>query len=242
MGLKGALGKFFRKYFFNPKWRCLLCGREVFEGENFCEKCYAKLPFNDGAICEHCGRKVIAFEPYCTTCKNVLISLDLCRSVFSYEKPISALIQKFKYGNGRYLADYFSECVANLYLKNYLNADGLLYVPMFEKDERKRGYNQSKLLAEKVSLKVNVPLIDCLKKIKETKRQATLSRLERLKNLDGAFRVTDKKSVKDKTLVLIDDVTTTGATAEVIASRLKKAGAKIVYLLTVASTPPIDKY
>ena len=65
---------------------------------------------------------------------------------------------------------------------------------------------------------------------------------ERLKNLKDAFTLADKKVVKDKTIVIIDDVTTTGATAQTIAEKLKKAGAIKVYLLTVASTPPIDKY
>ena len=65
---------------------------------------------------------------------------------------------------------------------------------------------------------------------------------ERLKNLDGAFRVFDKKSIAGKSVLIIDDVSTTGATAQVIAKRLKSAGAKIVNLLTVASTPPIDRY
>ena len=117
-----------------------------------------------------------------------------------------------------------------------------VYVPMTEKALKKRGYNQSKLLAEALSLKTEVPVLDCVVKVKETKRQATLKRGERLKNLKEAFRVCDKKAVKDKTIVLVDDVTTTGATAEVIAERLKSAGAKLVYLITVASTPPIDKY
>jgi competence protein ComFC len=113
---------------------------------------------------------------------------------------------------------------------------------MTEKSEKRRGYNQSKLLAEALSRFTEVPVFYGLIKKSETKRQVTLGRKERLKNLQDSFRVKDKKSVVDKTLVIIDDVTTTGATAEVIAEALKRAGAKTVYLITVASTPPIDKY
>ena len=83
---------------------------------------------------------------------------------------------------------------------------------------------------------------DGIIKVKETKRQATLSRDDRLKNLKGAFRVKNKKEIKDKTVLIVDDVTTTGATGEAVAEKLKKAGAKAVYLLTVASLPPKDKY
>lgn len=236
--LKGVLSK----YFFNSKWKCLSCGKEIFKEEDFCEECNKHLPRNDGPICAHCGRKTIAFEQYCSTCKNVLVDLDLCRSCFNYAYPINKLIKLAKYDRRIYILDYFSKELSNLYLQNYLNADYLTYVPMTEKSERKRGYNQSKILAQKTSEIIGVPILDCLVKIKETKRQATLGRNERLKNLDGVFRVVNKKAVKDKTIVIVDDVSTTGATAQIIAKRLKEAGSKIVYLITVASTPPIDKY
>lgn len=243
MGIVERVRSLIVKAFFNAKWKCLLCGEEIFdESKNFCEKCEMILPFNDGAICAHCGRKVIASEPYCSTCKGTLVSLDLCRSCFNYEKPISKLIKDLKYNNRRYLVDYFGERLSLLYLKNYFNADAFVYVPMTKKAFRKRGYNQSELLARKVSQRTSVPVLECLEKVAETKRQATLTRAERLKNLDSAFRVTDKKSVKNKTLVIVDDVSTTGATAQAIASRLKRAGAERVYLITVASTPPIEKY
>ena len=237
------VANFVEKVLFNSTWKCLICGQEIFdESANFCEECEKQLPYNDQAICEHCGRKVIASEPYCTTCKGVLVSLDICRSCFSYQKPIDKLIKDAKYFNKRYLLDYFAVQLSLLYFKNYFNADGLVYVPMTKVKKRKRGYNQSELLARKVSEKVNVPVFDCLVKVKETERQATLGRAERCKNLVSAFKVTDKKAVKDKSLVIIDDVTTTGSTAEVIAQILKKAGATKVYLLTVASTPPLEKY
>ncbi len=242
MKIKEWLSNFFKKYFYNPNWRCLSCGKEIFENEHFCSACKSTLPYNDGPICEHCGRAVVAFEAYCSTCKNVLVDLDKCRSPFVYAPPISMLIKKAKYDRGIYIIDYFAEQLSLSYFQNYFNADYLTFVPMSEKAEKKRGYNQSKILAEKLSAIINVPVLDCLKKIKETERQATLGRAERLKNLDDAFRVFDKKSVKGKSVLIVDDVSTTGATAEIIAKRLKNAGAKIVNLLTVASTPPLEKY
>ena len=113
---------------------------------------------------------------------------------------------------------------------------------MTQKSQKKRGYNQSFILAKGVSEKVGAPLFCGIEKVKETKRQATLRRDDRLKNLKDAFRITNKRQIKDKTVLIVDDVTTTGATGEAIAERLKKAGAKIVYLLTVASLPPKDNY
>ena len=242
MGIRQFFKDLFNKYFYNPHWKCLLCGKEVFEGQEFCDDCKKALPYNDGPMCGHCGRKTISFENYCSTCKNVLVDLDECRSAFNYAYPISKLIKDAKYNNAIYVIDYFAKQLSLVYFQNYFNSDYLVYIPMTEKAQKRRGYNQSKILAEKLSERIDVPVLECLKKVKDTKRQATLGRTDRLKNLEGAFRVVDKKSVLDKKILLVDDVTTTGATAQVVASRLKKAGAKIVNLITVASTPPIDKY
>ena len=242
MRLKELFKRFIDKYFYNPKWRCVVCEKEIFDDKYVCDECDKELPYNNGAICDHCGRKVIAFENYCSTCKGILVSLDKCRSVYSYGKPVSGLIKKAKYKGAIYLLEFFAQDLSNLYLQQYFNADYMTFIPVTEKAEKKRGYNQSKILCELVSNKTGVPMLDCIKKVTETKRQATLGRKDRLKNLDQAFRVFNKKQVKDKNIMLVDDVTTTGATAEVIAARLKKAGAKRVFLITVASTPPIDKY
>ena len=233
---------FVRKYFFNPKWKCNSCGKEIFEGEYFCPDCEKQLPFNDKAICEHCGRQVVASENYCSTCKESLLSIDKGRSVFVYDKPISAFIKNAKYDNKKYLLELFARYLSSAYLKHYFNADYITYIPMTEKALKKRGYNQSQVLANLVGLKVNVEVIGCLEKTKETDRQAKLTKLERLKNLEGAFKVVKRKEIKDKVILIIDDVTTTGATAENVAKRLKNAGAKTVYLLTVASVPPKDGY
>ena len=103
---------------FNAKWRCNVCGTEIFDGDYFCDKCKNELPFNDSIICNHCGRKLIVPSEYCTTCKGTLVFVDKCRSVFSYEKPIDELIKKSKYDGKKYLLDIFAEYLAKEYLKN----------------------------------------------------------------------------------------------------------------------------
>ncbi len=223
--------------FYNPKWTCNACGREIFDGEYFCPECRAELPFNDGAICQHCGRKTQVGELYCLTCKNKLPSIDVGRSSFVYAKPISGLIKKLKYNKKRYVADILSEYLAITYIKHGLISDLIVFPPMTDKSLRKREYNHAGLLAEKLSEKVGIPVIDAFKKTRETERQAKLNREERMKNLVGSVRVVKRKAVRDKRILIVDDVTTTGATAEILSSRLKMAGAKTVTLLTVASVP-----
>lgn len=233
--------KFFRKHFFNPKWRCLSCGKEIFDGGNFCPDCKEKLPLNDKSICEHCGRELLVPQDYCSTCKGELLSIDFSRSVFTYRPPISTLIKKLKYNNNRYVAQAFSEYLSGLYLKCFITADLITFIPMTKKALKRRGYNQGELLAKGVSERVGVPCENLLIKKNDTERQAKLSKSERLKNLVDVFKA-DKKMVKDKTIVIIDDVSTTGATGEAAASKLKKAGASKVILLTIASVPPINGY
>ncbi len=240
--IKEKLAKFFAKYFFNAKWRCVYCGKEIFSDEYFCEECKKTLPLQSGQICQHCGRKLKVTQNYCTTCKGKLVSIDKARSVYSYDMPISALIKRFKYNNCRYLARAFAPDMANVYYKNYFCADAVVFVPMTVRALKKRGYNQSLLLAEEFCKITGLELLDNIEKLKETDRQAKLTKEQRLTNLKGAFKIKDKKLVKDKSVVIIDDVTTTGATAEIIASLLKSAKARAVYLISVASVPPKDGY
>lgn len=241
MHIRKFFTKFFGKFFFNTKWKCLSCGREIFEG-NFCKECEDILPFNEGYICNHCGRKVIASEEYCLTCKGILVSIDKARSSFNYDKPISNLIQSLKYYGKRYLAEVFAEYLVNTYNENEFCADLVVYPPMSKKAKRKRGYNQAELIAKSFAEKLNLEVKDVLTKNRETERQAKLNRSQRLKNLTDVFHVSDRKAVKDKNVLIIDDVSTTGSTAEAVAVKLKRAGAKTVYLLTVASVPPINGY
>lgn len=223
---------------YNPVWRCNGCGKETFSGEFFCEDCLKTLPYIGKYRCRHCGRELKSPADFCSTCKGVLVSADRSRSVFNYESPVSGLIKKAKYDGGRYILDYFAKEISFMLLKDFGETEVLCFVPATEKRLKERGYNQSEILAQKVAAITGVPCADCLKKVKETGRQTLLNRSERLKNLSDAFRVSDKSAVRGKNVAIIDDVTTTGATGEAAAARLKKAGALRVFLLTVASVPP----
>ena len=228
--------------FYYPRWRCNSCGKEIFGGGFFCEECEKTLPYNGKTVCNHCGREIVNPAEYCSTCKETMVSVDKARSVFKYLKPISGLIRKAKYDNGKYILDYFAEKLSFLYFNEFFKSEVVCCVPMSEKRLKKRKYNQSEILAKKVAEKINVPFSDCILKIKETERQTTLNRKERLKNLIDSFKIADKKAVRGKNVLLVDDVSTTGATAESVAAKLKKAGALRVYVITVANVPTKDGY
>ena len=216
---------------------CAACGADVFSQEYFCGHCLQTLPFNAGFVCGKCGRAIGEDYPVCLECKADMPLFDAARSAFRYEGEIVRLVKKFKTG-GKYLADAFAHSMLHFLLTDLSGADMLAYVPMTGRAERKRGYNQSRLLAERLSALSGIPLAEnALEKTRETSAQKQLSRRERAENLRGSFHLASRKIWRGKTAVLVDDVLTTGATANELARLLFGAGAKKVFVLTAAGVP-----
>ena len=216
---------------------CVCCGAELFSDKYFCERCLDSLPFNTGYICDKCGRAIADDYPVCPECKAHMPDFTTARSAFVYSGEIVRLIKEFKTGE-KYLADAFADRMFPILLSQFRGVDMLAFVPMTNQAKKRRGYNQSELLAAELSLRTGIPLErELLVKVRETSAQKELSRRERAENLKGCFRVHERKLCRGKTIVLVDDVMTTGATANAIASALFGAGAKQVYLLTFASVP-----
>ena len=230
-----SLRKVLTKLFFQVNYTCNVCGKEIFNGEYFCKSCQDAMPEIKADKCDHCGRITNYAVNYCDSCIEKNINFDKARSVYDYEMPINALIKTFKYDGKRYLAEVFASKLKSLYVNEFITADVIVCVPMTDERLKTRGYNQAELIAEELSTLINVPLESkAIKKTRETPRQANLTKQERRNNLKKSFTVY-KKFVNDKNVLLIDDVLTTGATADIIAKALKDKGAKTVTVLTVAS-------
>lgn len=236
---------FFKKLaekLYPPDFTCDICGVETFGG-NLCPDCLKTVTFNDGPVCPKCGRFTLRNE-ICLDCKARMPLYKRAVSPLVYEGGAVTLIYKFKSGDGAYLKEFFADLIVKK-LKDVPVPDAIVYVPMTEKAERKRGYNQSELLSSAVSERISRPVYrDVLVKVKDTSEQKGLSRRDREKNLTGCFKITDRKKVKGKTVLLVDDVLTTGATSDEICRKLRAAGAKTVYVATVCSVPykfsPLD--
>lgn len=213
---------------------CNLCGAEIFDDGDFCEDCKKTLTLNDGMICLNCGRETTIPTKRCYSCSGEW-AVDKARSAFNYKDGAEKLIKLLKYGKKRYLAEIIAPYLKNVYLKNMFAPDLITFVPMTEKKQKERGFNQAELLADELAKLVDKRSIALLLKKKDTEEQKHLDLEERKANLLHCFAVIDKNLVKDKSVLLIDDVLTTGATAHALAKVLKAAGAKSVYLLTVAS-------
>jgi len=216
---------------------CLACGNELdgAGGEDLCADC--RLDYIE-AFCRMCGRKIENLAELCDKCiEHEPHRFDSARSAVVFDETSKKLVYGFKYGGSKYLAEYLAGFLAKTVQENgFTAADLLTFVPLHKRRQRKRGYNQSELLAKSLSRKVNIACESLLKKTQHTKNLAKLNRTQRNEIIRGTFECTFGRSVlKGKSVLLVDDVLTTGATADECARVLKKAGAEKVFVITFAS-------
>lgn len=213
---------------------CVGCGAELIADTryDFCSKCYAELPFVGDNKCKICGRDIVGEGDYCDSCTRFDCCFDVNRAPLVYGGLAKTLIKKLKFGNKRYIAEELAKMMADTYITENFEADCISFVPMTQKDEKRRGYNQAELLAKDVGKRLNIEVLPVLHKISSTATQKKLTAKERRENLKGAFAASDCDSFKGKTVLVVDDVFTTGATMGECARVLKKSGAKKVLGLT----------
>ncbi|MBR3149547.1 MAG: ComF family protein [Eubacterium sp.] len=212
--------------------RCDLCGEVIFPDETRCEKCENALRI-EGDICDKCGvtKENCKCDKYNFKCEYSMIC-----SPFYFDGSIAVGIIRLKNYGYVNIADAFAdEMVRCLLERTDVKAfDCVTFVPMTKGKQRRRGYNQSELLATKVADKLGLPLASLLVKVRRTKPQRKISAKERRVNLHGAFDLAYDCDVTGKTVLLIDDVKTTGSTLNECALTLLSYGAKSVIASTVA--------
>ncbi|MDE5655316.1 MAG: ComF family protein [Clostridia bacterium] len=226
---------------FVDKYNCIACDAELREPSKYglCEQCKSKLTFIQSRVCKKCGRLQVNEADYCMTCQEHKREFDFARSCVVYDDVAKEIVRGIKFGGKKYFAKYIANFLVEKYQSAFdgVNIDVVIPVPLTKKKKSARGYNQSweiaKAFAKAVDLTADESIVV---KIKDTKEQARLSGAEREENTIGAFEVKYAEKVKDKIILIVDDVMTTGSTASEIAKMLKKAKAKEVYLLTFSST------
>ena len=239
----GVLGRFLEKIrdkAMEKSATCDACGREVFSypSPRLCDKCLAQLTPNDGFWCVKCGRPTRG-EGVCKTCKGSLPEFEKGASAFAYFDFSAGLVNRFKNGK-RYLSYFFAEEMCKVLPRLPQREYTLVAVPLTKKKKRVRGYNQSAELVKRLSVLTGFDYrIDLLEKVRDNE-QKQLSAKERRKSIVGLFRVTDRKFCKGKDFLIVDDIMTSGATLSEIASRLLRAGASSVCVLTATSVPDRD--
>lgn len=227
-----------KNLFFPKNLKCVICGRDKAKNDDFniCEDCYKNLELTFGKkVCNRCGKIINHMGDYCINCKNREFHFDTARSYTLYKSPVSNLIKDYKFYGKKYLHTLFAEMLKRTYEYYEMKADFIVPVPIHKNILNKRKYNHASLLAENFSKKVNVPFNEnVLVKTKDTSLQAELNGTDRKKNLVGAFKVVDKKSVLGKDILLVDDIITTNSTINECSKMLKQAGAKSVSAILIA--------
>ncbi len=212
--------------------RCRICGEVVEFDRDVCDNCI-DLPEILPPLCLKCGHT----KSDCI-CKKHKRNIEYKAVIapFYYEGRIQQGILNFKMHSMPFLADGYGILIADTVKKYYLHIefDCITYIPMRRNDERNREFNQAKLLAEVVSRECDIPFADLLVKSVKTKKQKMQSANERFVNMYGAFDIVKNADVTGKTILLIDDVKTTGATLSSAALVLKAHGAKAVYCAAIA--------
>lgn len=154
-----------------------------------------------------------------------------------YNEEIKQKIYDFKYNNKSYMYKLFAELMIKSILQNDLEyTDLIVPVPLHKHRLNSRGFNQSYLLGKYISKKLNIAIDnENLVRITYTKEQNKLKRLERTRNISRVFSIIDSNAFKDKRILLIDDIYTTGSTVDSCSKLLLESGAKEVFVSTIAT-------
>ena len=213
-----------------PQW-CVGCGKE---GCFICHPCRQSLPRIMPPLCPRCGRPQSS-GILCPGCVSWQAKIDGIRSPFRFDGVMRQAIYQFKYRNLRALAVPLAKLLQDYLTTSHVPGEALVPVPLHQKRLRQRGYNQSHLLAQELGKLINLPVVDdCLIRRRHAPPQARTSTVnERRSNVADAFTCRNQR-LQDKQILLIDDVSTSGATLDACAAALKAAGASSVWGLALA--------
>ena len=232
----------FLELLYPEKNTCFFCDiyDEAIKEKYICSDCEKTIKKISPPVCRKCS-KAIDFNSITGLCRDCSFQdncFEMSRSPFVYEGIIKKGIYLFKYHNKAYFYKFFGRCLVE-YMKsiNYTVFDFVVPVPLHRSKMRKRGYNQSELLARYISKKLFVPYAGVLKRTKKTPKQSEMTKEERRKNMKDAFAVKNSKQaniINNKIVLLVDDVYTTGSTVNECSKALLESGASKVFVITIA--------
>ena len=200
-----------------------------------CMGCLSRVGNDRDDLCEDC-RERLSKSWVGVRMPDRELKLAGAAYAYRYGSPAGGMVRKLKYSGVSVLADEMAKDLARAAALLHVQDAYVTYVPMHILRERRRGFNHSEFLARKAAERLGMECLCLLKRTRNTPQQARLSREERISNLKGAFAVPDTEiqRIKGRTILLMDDVFTTGATAKSCAEALLDAGAAKVYFAAYA--------
>lgn len=212
--------------------QCYLCRLPVTSKDIVCHRCQSHFEGND-ASCSRCAMPIASTsDTLCGQCQQTTGYIDKTFAPWRFQQPLTRLIHDFKYHNALCLAPFLSHCILKSLPKPFPNIDYIVPMPIHPKRLKYRGYNQTSVLGKILSKHTGIPLNQSLcQRIVFEGPQVFLDQKSRLNNTKNAFTA---HSVKHLHIVIIDDLITTGATANSLAKELKQQGARQVDLWCIA--------
>ncbi len=219
---------------------CPYCNGLMGKDRTLCDDCKKNLPVIGDERCKYCG----AEKSRCT-CKKHRKGFESVVAPFYYENGIKSAIYNLKFSGKEFVARNLAQKMAEVVDKEYkgVNFDFICYVPFTVSQQIKRRYNQSELLTMNLSEKLNIPVENALVKHFDTNAQHKMSYKERAGNVFGIYDVAEDVNVKGKTILIVDDVKTSGATLDECSWILRIRGAEKVYCVVsaIAGVKPEDE-
>lgn len=238
LGWKGWI-----EFLFPRTLDCMLCGRRYGEqpfkrllADQLCPKCFGQFSFIEAPVCSICGRPTSEGIERCDDCSRRRFTFFVCnRSAVRYNEVMRKLITTYKYHRREHLVDGLVQLVHMVYQQHFqsIPIDAITYIPLYEDRLFERRFNQAEQLAVGLSQLTGIPVCTALFRIRDTHKQSHRSRTERLRSLQGAFTY-NTEVMAENTILLIDDIYTTGSTINEAARILVQNGWKSVYSCTVA--------
>ncbi len=229
-------------WLFPPK--CILCGKIIKGNTDYfcCSSCEEKYLFKL-ICCSKCSGVMTENEkPLCYTCRAAKRYFDGAVAASRYTEAMRKAIHRFKFRPEAYMANTLAGLIEYAFIKSGAKSDSfdiIVCTPPDKKGLRKRGFDHVALLGKATAENLGIPLCEnATVKIKSNLPQHTLSAKQRATNVRGAYKVVKPDEIKGKNILLIDDVFTTGSTANEMSRMLKKAGAKYVLVATIAKSVP----
>lgn len=218
--------------------RCAMCDALLTKDETYiCTGCKPKVQAVKDPYCMKCGKPLLrSEEEYCKDCLCHPHAFDRGRSVLVYEGPVKRSVYRFKYSGRKEYAEAYAY-LAERHLGDFIRQiqpDALLPVPLHRSRYRKRGYNQAELFARALGRRMGIRVVaNLVRRTKNTLPQKELDPQERQNNLKKAFKLSGN-DVKLNTIIIIDDIYTTGSTIDAFSVQLKRAGVQRIYFLTIS--------
>ncbi len=218
-----------------PK-RCPVCDEVLSQGVLLCQQCTDKVEFIGGKRCVKCSKPFDDLEHNeCYDCRKQMHEYEYGIALFEYHSIVDSLF-RFKYAGRCEYATYYGVTIAK-YLGErirQMNVDAIIPIPLHAKKLQFRGYNQAQLIGEELGKQLQIPVIsDLVERVRNTKPQKLLTGVNRQNNLKKAFHIAHNE-VKLSTVLLIDDIYTTGNTINEVARELKRKRVQKIYFITVA--------